>query len=70
MIETKPLPPAAGAEGETAALQGQIIEASTLDNSKVAKVTEKDEVVAPKTKKDAGLKNYFVGSALVLVYWY
>jgi hypothetical protein len=70
MVETKLLPPAAGAEGETAALQGQIIEASTLDNNKVAKAVEKDEVVESKNKKDAGLNNYFVGSALVWVHRY
>lgn len=57
MAETKPLPPSASAEGETAALQAQIIEAGTID----AKSAGKNETAASEPKKgsDSGLKNYF-----------
>lgn len=62
MADTKPLPPSASAEGETAALQGQIIEASTLDEKNVAKDAKNTGSVAPTAPKapDAGLKNYLV----------
>ena len=68
MVETTTtsLPPAASAEGESAALQGRIGEAGALDNDNLAKVVGKGDGASTKPKKDAGLQNYFVGRMLVL----
>jgi hypothetical protein len=65
MAEIKPLPPSASAEGETSALQTQVIEAAAQDKDHVAKAAEGTDDVTSKPKKvsDAGLKNYFVGVA-------
>lgn len=62
MTDTKPLPPTASAEGETAALQAQVIDAGTLDKDHIAKDINKSTITASKLKqsKDAGFKNYIV----------
>jgi hydrogenase maturation factor HypE len=64
MADIKPLPPSASAEGETAALQAQVIDAGTLDKEDVSQDTVKPVVAASKSKKgaDAGFKNYIVSS--------
>ncbi|KAF2623306.1 leptomycin B resistance protein pmd1 [Macroventuria anomochaeta] len=62
MADTKPLSPSANAEGKTAALQAQIVEANTVDKNDVAKTAGKARgAVGPTSKKgpDAGLKSYF-----------
>ena len=67
MVETTTaLPPAASAEGESAALQGRVVEASALDNDNLAEAVGKSDGASTKLKKDAGLRNYFVGRMLVL----
>ena len=62
MTDTKPLPPTASAEGETAALQAQVIDTGTLDKQHVPKDTTGSTNTAAKSKKDAdaGFKNYIV----------
>lgn len=68
MADTKPLPPSASAEGETAALQAQVkvIDTGTLDKDHVGKDAGKtvDAASKSKTKKgtDAGFKNYIVSA--------
>lgn len=52
------MPPTASAEGETAALQAQVVEASLVDN--------KDAIKAKKGP-DAGLQNYIVSLPLRLL---
>jgi hypothetical protein len=60
MADPKPLPPSALAEGESAAMQAGIINASTLEKDTAAKDGLKGEKVEGNTKKktDEGMKNY------------
>jgi ATP-binding cassette subfamily B (MDR/TAP) protein 1 len=66
MADPKPLPPSALAEGESAAMQAGIINASTLEKDTAAKDGLKGEKVEGNTKKktDEGMKNYIVGVSL------
>ena len=63
MVDIKPLPPSASAEGETAALQAHVLEASTVNKEDGIKPADKSEGTKSVSKKasDGGLKNYFVG---------
>ncbi|KAF1926965.1 leptomycin B resistance protein pmd1 [Didymella exigua CBS 183.55] len=60
MADTKPLPLSASAEGETAALQAQVVDAGTIDKNHAAKSGEKPVNTASQSKRDAdaGFKNY------------
>ena len=64
MADLKLLPPSASAEGETAALQAQVLEASTVnkENGTEAVVTPEDSKLVSKKASGAGLENYFVGA--------
>lgn len=66
------MPPTASAEGETAALQTQVVEASALDGKNAGgDVGQPDAgVAAAKKGSDAGLKNYLVGNTFNgFIYW-
>lgn len=65
MAGLKPLPPSASAEGETAALQAQVLETSTVNEKDATKTVDTPEGTKLVSKKasDAGLGNYFVGVA-------
>jgi ATP-binding cassette subfamily B (MDR/TAP) protein 1 len=71
MADPKPLPPSASAEGESAAMQAEIINASTLEKDKAAKDGLKGEIVEgnTKNKRDEGMKNYIVGVSLKTGYY-
>lgn len=60
------MPPSASAEGESAAVQAKIINASTLEKDSTAKDGPKEKIVEGNTKKktDEGMKNYIVGVSL------
>ncbi|KAJ4987038.1 ABC transporter [Stagonosporopsis vannaccii] len=60
MADPKPVPPTASAEGETAALQARVVEATALDKKDVGGDIGQTETVAAAAKKgsDAGMKNY------------
>jgi hypothetical protein len=62
MTDSKPLPPTASAEGETAVLQAQAIDIDTFDKHQMPKDTNETINTAAKSKKDAdaGFKNYIV----------
>jgi len=64
MVDIKPIPPTASAEGETAAIQAQIIETGASKTDTVVKAAEKSVDLKSENKKasDAGLKNYFVSN--------
>lgn len=66
MADPKPMPPSASAEGESAAMQAEIINASTLEKDNIAKDGPKGEMVEGnmKGKTDEGMKNYIVGICL------
>lgn len=63
MPDTKPVPPTGSAEGETAALQAQVVEASTINNHDGKIDNRPTGAVAGTARKepDAGMKNYLVG---------
>ena len=71
MADPKPLPLSASAEGESAAMQAEIINASTLEKDNAAKDGLKGEIVEGNTKKktDEGMKNYIVGVSLKTGYY-
>lgn len=62
MADNKPLPLSASAEGETAALQAQVIETGTLDKDHDTKDAGEPVDSASEFKKGsgAGFKNYIV----------
>jgi len=64
MADPKPVPPSASAEGETAALQAQAVEASTIDTKDAGGDVSQPNAGAAAAKKgsNAGLKNYLVGT--------
>lgn len=68
MTDTKPVPPTGSAEGETAALQAQVIDARTMDQEDVKKDTTQDNttIAAAKSGSDEGMVNYLVSSTLVV----
>ena len=68
MADPKPMPPSASAEGESAAMQAEVINASTLDKDSTAKDGPKGQKVEQDTKKkpDEGRKNYIVRIASTL----
>lgn len=68
MAELRPLPPAASAEGESAALQTQIVDASTIEKKDVGRDHGSAEKAAilPHKKTEAGMMNYIVGTTPML----
>lgn len=68
MADPKALPPAASAEGESAALQAQIVDASTLEKRSISRDhRSSDEAIPmPQKKTEAGMVNYLVGAILML----
>jgi ATP-binding cassette subfamily B (MDR/TAP) protein 1 len=66
MADPKLMPSSASAEGESAAMQAEVINASTLEKDNTAKDGPKGEIVEGNTKKktDEGMKNYIVGVGL------
>lgn len=68
MAHAKPVPPTASAEGESAALQAQVIDASTVDQKDVTKDTTQSDasIAAAKKGPDAGMVNYLVSSAHIV----
>ena len=60
------MPPSASAEGESAAMQAEIVNASTLEKDNTANDGLKGEIVEGnmKSKTDEGMKNYIVGVCL------
>jgi ATP-binding cassette subfamily B (MDR/TAP) protein 1 len=63
MADPKPLPPSASAEGESAAMQAEIINPITLEKDSTAKNGDKVEGNTKK-KTGEGMKNYIVGVGL------
>lgn len=63
MADHKPMPPSALAEGESAAMQAEVINASTLEKDSTAKGGPKGQTAGENTKNkpDEGMKNYIVG---------
>ena len=68
MADPKPMPPSASAEGESAAMQAEVINASTLDKDRTAKDGSKGQMFEQDIKKkpDEGMKNYIVRTASTL----
>ncbi len=70
MADTKPLPQSASAEGETAALEAQVIAYGTVDSKTARKDNKKIDDTTSATAKgpDAGFKNYLVRIAPILYF--
>lgn len=68
MTDTKPLPSTANAEGETAALQAQVVNIGTLDKDSASKDTSRPTHIASDSKKDAdaGFKNYIASKTSIV----
>ena len=62
------MPPSSSAEGESAAMQAEVINASTLDKDRTAKDGSKGQMFEQDIKKkpDEGMKNYIVRTASTL----
>jgi hypothetical protein len=62
MADPKPMPPSASAEGESAVMQAEIINASTLEKHSTAEGGPKRDTDegTTKTKTGEGMKNYIV----------
>ena len=68
MADPNPMPPSSSAEGESAAMQAEVINASTLDKDRTAKDGSKGQMFEQDIKKkpDEGMKNYIVRTASTL----